>query len=125
MRKRSEKYIIVFVFLLFLCTMLSACTFVFEHPSPKEGIWYCEELMIEIDFSCLIEHDVNCAKKYNEDGTYQEILCFRHYGPGITICSQDQQEYYIANGTCSYKKGVLYVTTHDTKHTYVFVRIDA
>lgn len=41
---------------------------------PEEGIWYCDELKISIDFS-KIDKPTECAKLYNEDGTHQMLEC--------------------------------------------------
>lgn len=114
----------VLVFVLLLSMSLSACQFYIPKPKPKEGIWYCEELMIEIDFGVYHEAKTqHCAKKYNPDGTYQDVLLRIDYGSGLDICSEDGQEYYLA-GIFHYKKGIFYVVTHQDKVTYTFKRID-
>lgn len=108
--------------LLVISIALSACSI--PHPIPEEGIWYCEDLGIEIDFSYLNEKmSQNCAKKYNSDGTYQSALCRIDYGCGINIGYDDWQEYYLV-GRFSYRNGTFFVTSYEDNVTYEFVRID-
>lgn len=119
-----KKRIIAFVLVLFLGLSLSACQFYIPKPKPEGGIWYCEELMIEIDFDAYHgEQMQHCAKKYNPDGTYIDVLLRIDYGHGLNICSEDGQEDYLA-GTYRYKNGVFSVTSYQEKVTYVFERID-
>ena len=126
----NTKRILVIVMLLLQSIGLFACSF--PQPKPQSGVWYCEELMIEIDFSVLNENEgVNppyYAKKYNADGTYQEVACFFDYGSNIWLASvveseTDIPETYL-NGVFKYRNGVFLVTTIDNKHTYVFERLD-
>ena len=98
----------------------AACSIL--QPKPEEGIWYCEELMIEIDFGFLnAKADPNCAKKYNPDGTYQNLLCYIDYGGSIWICSEDGTEDFLL-GDFRYQAGVFAVTTREDSKTYVFER---
>ena len=115
---KNVKASVVILAMFLLCVNLSACSF--PQPKPQEGIWYCEELMIQIDFAKGTEH---CAKIFNPDGTYQDILCLTDYGSVIWLCSEDWQEDYLT-GNFRYKNGLFYVTTIDKTHTYVFVQTD-
>lgn len=125
MSKPNIKIAVTFILLLFWVLGLSACSF--PQPKPQEGVWYCEELMIEIDFSVLNENkSVNppyFAKKYNADGTYLEIRCLFDYGSGIRLCSTDWEEDYLY-AEFSYRNDVFTVTTREDKHSYIFERID-
>ena len=64
-----------------ICSILLLCLIAVSIAScsrlekiPEEGIWYCDELKISIDFS-KIDRPTECAKLYNEDGTYQMLEC--------------------------------------------------
>ncbi len=103
---------------------LAACTFPIDRPRPQEGVWYCEELMIKIDFGYLSANLASdCAQKYNLDGTWQNVLCYIDYGNGIWICSEDRTEDYLL-GNFKYQNGIFVVTTREDKKIYVFERID-
>lgn len=118
--KNSLKVGIFILTMFLLCANLFACSI--PSPRPQEGIWYCEELMIEIDFNCAADTD-KCAKIYDSDGNSQDILCRFDYGSLISICSEDQQT-DILIGNFRYKNDLFSVTTIDKSHTYVFERID-
>ena len=128
MAKINVRRVFVMILLLLLTVGLCACSF--PQPKPEEGVWYCEELMVELDFGMLNEglrnEAVNppyYAKKYNADGSYQEIRCHFDYGNGIYLISTDWKEDYL-NGRFKYQKGVFKVKSIQTGHTYIFERID-
>ena len=119
---RNFKKLFVFVLILSLFWGCSACSMPF--PKPEEGIWYCEELMIEIDFTYLNTHNSpNCGKKYNPDGTYENVLIYFSQWRGIYVKSEDQQEDYLLADHL-YLKDAFNVTTIEGKRTYVFKRVD-
>ena len=119
---RCSQKVVATVLLLALVMSLVACSI--PGRKPEGGIWYCEELMIEIDFDAYQTNlDQHCAKKYNPDGTYQDVLCQFDYGTIIHICSEDQEETYLT-ANFLYKNGVFRVTTVQDKITYIFERID-
>lgn len=120
MAKDIAKRIFSFVFVLVMGIGLSACTI--SQPMPKEGVWYCDELMIELDFS---DHSKNgdpyFAKLYKPDGSNQDIMC--HYlGSSISIDSMDWEKNYLA-GYFSFRNGVFSITTVEDEQTYVFERV--
>lgn len=117
---KSVKASVVILAMLLLCINLSACSF--PRAKPQEGIWYCEELMIQIDFN-YAENTELYAKIFNPDGTSQDILCLFDYGSVIRLSSEDWQKDYLI-GNFRYKNDLFYVTTIDKTHTYVFERID-
>lgn len=125
MSKYNARKFIVFVLLIPISVGLCACSFI--QPKPEEGIWYCDELMIEIDFSVYDENEgVNppyFAKKYSADGTYQNVECLFDYGDNIEIRSLDYSERYLL-GEFVYRQDTFVVTTMDGKYTYIFKRID-
>ena len=122
------KRVIAISILLFHSIGLLACSF--PSPKPKEGVWYCEELMIEIDFSVLNENEsVNppyFAKKYNVDGTHEDVLCLFDYGCIVEIRPLDWKDYgqeYLL-GEFKYQRNAFSVTSNEDEHVYVFERID-
>lgn len=125
MSKNNAMKFIVFVLLIAISVGLCACSF--PQPKPEEGIWYCEELMIEIDFSVFSENEgVNppyFAKKYSADGTYQDVECLFDYGDNILIYSLDYSEEYL-NGEFVYRQDTFTVITRFGNYTYIFERID-
>ena len=126
---KLKKFSMLVLLAVSLCILLCSCSF--PQPKPQSGVWYCEELMIEIDFSLQNEYlneneGVNppyYAKKYNADGTYQEVACFFDYGSNIELRSADNEEVYLI-ARFSYRYGVFSVTTIEDNHTYIFERID-
>lgn len=124
MTSRNKIRVIKLVLVLLLGMSLTACQFYVPKPKPEAGIWYCKELMLEIDFDVYHEAQTqHCAKKYNTDGTYQDVLLRIDYGNGLNICSPDGQAYYLV-GSYRYKNGILYVTSYQDDVTYVFERVD-
>ena len=121
MAKDPAKRIILLVFVLVMGIGLSACTI--PQPMPEEGVWFCEELMIELNFFVHSETDgPYFAKMYNPDGSYQDIMC--HYlGSNISFHSMDWEEEYLI-GYFLYRNGVFSITTIEGDHTYVFERVD-
>lgn len=78
---------------LVIAAMLTACTFPIYKPFPKEGEWYCEELMIGIDFGNQLEKDCYAATKYSPDGTNRDICCGIVYGYMVKLFYEDKQLY--------------------------------
>ena len=79
--------------------------------------------MIELDFNS-DENIINCAKLYDTEGNYQEIVCVFDFGSLIILAyDHDSLEESIVTGNFRYKKGLFYVTTVDKSHTYVFERV--
>ena len=128
---KLKKFSMLVLLAASLCILLCSCSFYIPRPNPQEGVWYCEELMIEIDFSLQNEYlneneGVNppyFARKYNADGTYQDIQCLFDYGSNIDLRSVDNEEVYLI-ARFSYRNGVFSVTTIKDNHTYIFERID-
>lgn len=83
----------VVIVIFFLCSNLIACTLPFHKPFPKEGVWYCEELMISIDFGNETSEDQFAATKYNQDGTIRNIDCVIYNLDEICLSYTDRQLY--------------------------------
>lgn len=105
----------------FMVSMLSACSI--PGKTPTEGLWYCNELGISIDFSLLAEENTpECAKLYIGEGAAVDTLCYFDYGTGISLMSLDQTTDYF-NGSFEYKNGKFTVTSHADKKQHIFTRM--
>ena len=111
---------LVFLFVVFSIAFSSCSIFA---AIPTEGVYYCEELRMAIDFSWNEKMNNECVKMYEEDGSYTVCLTHIDYGSGIEICSLDQKTTYLI-GTRKYKDDVFSITTFDDETTYVFVKLD-
>ena len=121
MIKRNVVRLATLSLLVGLCLALCACSI--PQPKPKEGIWYCDELKLEINFSLYSERSQYFVKRYHSDGTYEDVESFFDFGNRITIgTAYDPENRLIFKFL--YRNGVFSVTTIDGKHTYIFERID-
>ena len=132
MSKSNARKFIVFILLISICVGLCACSF--PQPKPKDGIWYCEELRLEIDFFVYNQQQTaDCAKLHNPDGTTRNMGCHFLYGGGVNIGyrvgSLDPDYTYLA-GDYRYKKETWFreesftITAYEDGRTYIFERID-
>lgn len=127
---RQRKYVMLFVWLVFVVSLLSACCPLCFRPNhqwvPDGGVWYCEELQAQLAFDkesetyMMINGEKVVCSWINEIGsTYFYICCEEknhpYYKLGATIFSgkvthlDDENEYII---------------TGENDVEYVFVRID-
>lgn len=127
---KKEKILDLITIIIFIGGIIFLIRFFFgmyagvspKREAPEYGVWYCEELRLSIDFT-FIEYEDECAKIYNEDGTY--TVCVSNFGHGNEIfVSIDNQEDYYLSGTFKYKKDLLIVTSYQNHKKYSFVRID-
>ena len=100
---------------------LSSCSVSFSHPKPTEGIWYCEELKMSIDFSKARETDL-CAKLYKDNGSVETMHCCFDYGRGIYIYEETENGEHIdyLNATYTWSGDEFVVTTIHEQKTYIF-----
>ena len=98
---------------------MGACSLQLKYP--EEGIWYCEEMDMEID-CFMINTDPKCVKRYTEDGSYEVCKCYIDYGGGIFILSQDEETMYIKGRFCLEKER--FVITLEDETRYIFSRTD-
>ena len=111
------------VICVLLCIILvSSCSF--PAKKPEEGIWYCEELRLSIDFSKIYSPD-NCAVVYNENGEPKQYVCHIDYGNGIFITDNDNEYYLRGSFKYNQKKQTFTVTSFGEDIKYVFVRYDS
>lgn len=113
-----------FVILIVSLVLFASCSVSFPQPKPKDGIWYCEELRISIDFSIAQETDL-CAKLHKNDGTVETIHCCFDFGSGIYIFEEttdgENIDYLHANFRWCGDEFV--VTTKHGMKTYIFREI--
>lgn len=113
---------------LILCSILLALLASFVSCSiptakPKEGVWYCKELRISIDFSVASEYESMCATMYNDDGTYRDIGCHFDYGSGIFFFEKlesDEIDILNAHFKWSKRNNEFIVTSLSDGTVYVF-----
>lgn len=108
------------ILVIYILTLLCACSVSFPAKKPSDGIFYCSELKMSIDFS-LLESTPECIKLYTEDGNYTVCRCMIDYGCGIGICSADQETYYLT-GCFSYEGDNFTIETYADNTVYTFVR---
>ena len=107
-----------------LLIVLCFCACAIPAKKPTEGIWYCEELKISIDFGLHHSAQTNqCAEYHNDDGTTTGILTRIDYGNGIGIVSADQRTSYLI-GKFVYRKDTFTVTRNSDGKEFVFRRIE-
>ena len=112
--------------LLFVVALRGICIAVADQP--KEGVWYCEELSISIDFSEYNEErKPDIAKFYFDDGSYIDIECYFDYGQGISFY-HPEEERYLLTGEYKYEEEekLFYVISNEDEdeYEYIFERVD-
>lgn len=113
----------VILFLIVVCIVMGVTACSFPAAKPSEGLWYCEELQIEIDFNHVMENQWS-AKKYDSSGKYKTVRCLFDYGTLIRIdaANEPEAECYL-EGNFLYKNDIFSVTTNEGI-TYTFERTD-
>lgn len=112
------------LFLLCAIIILLANSCSIPAKKPEQGIWYCEELKISIDFSLANTNNI-CAKLYNDDGTYDTMGCHFDYGRGIYFFQMlDGNEVDYLNGSFKWKEREekFIVTSNSDDCIYIFVK---
>ena len=109
-------------FVTLICLLLVLCACNQRSTLPDEGVFYCQELKMSIDFS-LLNVDPECVKIYGDNGDHTVGRCMIDYGTGVTICSADQETDYIC-GEWSYEDGTFKITAYENGQTYLFERKD-
>ena len=113
----------IVLFFVVMLTLLCLCVCSVPAEKPTDGIWYCEELKISIDFGVYQSQKTQqCAELHNDDGSTTGILCRSDYGNGISIVSVDQKTSYLT-GKFSYRNDAFTITENSSKKEYVFVKI--
>jgi len=107
------------ILLAFAC-LAALCACSIPAKRPADGIFYCAELHMSIDFSKL-NSDPNCVKIHLQGEDYAVGKCLIDYGNGITICSPDQTVEYLI-GKFSYENDVFTVQSNHDDMVYTFER---
>jgi len=121
-----KKVFIVILFCLVVSMAVCMITFSARTSKPKQGVFYCEELRISIDFTALslseARNDITnkIGKRYNEDGTYEICRCLFTYGTGVGIVSLDQKTTYL-KGDFAYWFNICTITSYEDGTVYTFV----
>lgn len=113
--------------LIFLCTVimcLCSCTRHAERDIPTEGIWYCPELSIVIDFAAVQRMETySCAVRDTETNRREPVFVDIDDGHRMYISSTDVKQPHYAQGECELSDDVFRL--HDENKVYLFVRKDA
>ena len=113
MNKKRCGIIVLIAWVLFLCS----CSIPFK--VPEEGIYYCEELRMTIDFD-IMQYDSVCVEFVDENGDVIPAHCLIDYGKGVWICSVDQQITYY-DGYMDYGRDGIFRITMVDGITYSFI----
>ena len=107
-----------------LVLLITSCSVSFPAKKPEEGVFYCEELKISVDFS-LIDDEYHCAKLYNDDGTYLTLGCHFDYGRGVSFFQtiEDTEIHYLT-GSFKWKKNEFIVISYVNSKQYIFLEVD-
>lgn len=92
------------------------------NDKPEEGVWYCSELSMSIDFSEYAnDKNANVGRFYFDNGHSIDIRCYFDYGKGVYFSSPCELE-----GEYKYEDDVFYVfaIVNEEEHTYIFERVD-
>ena len=104
-------FVVVCLFLVHACQ---------PEKVPEKGVYYCEELQIEIDFNIMnMNNTPVCAKIYSDTGEWFWARCMIDYGNGIWICSLDQETSYLT-GSFKCKKSSFLVTRYSDGTLFIF-----
>lgn len=107
------KKIYSILLICFIAVLIVSCTKL--EKIPEDGIWYCNELKISIDFS-KIDKPTECAKLYNDDGTYQILDCYIDF---VSVMDFFLGDSIYLSGGIKYKDDKFILTTDKN---YVFLR---
>lgn len=117
-----KKIVASLLLLTFMVSILCGCSI--PGRKPTEGLWYCADLGISIDFSLLTQELIpNCAKLYSGEGADVDILCYIDYGTGISFKFPDPEADYFFVGNFTYRNGIFTVTSNEDNKQYTFVRV--
>lgn len=116
-----KKYYIVFICIVLILS-ICGCSVSLPADKPKEGIWYCEELKMSIDFSMIAKFEPDCIKQYADDGTYTVLRCYTDQTDDMYICTPDQKTWHYY-GEFKYKDDIFIYSTFEGD-TYYFVRLE-
>ncbi len=113
----------------FLCSLIVCVLFMslvscsIPAKKPEEGVWYCDELGLSIDFNVYMDAPNECVKLYNDEGSYETLGCHFDYGAGIGIYRKmEEKEVLLITGSFRYKDEKFVVTTHDNNNVYIFYK---
>lgn len=94
---KKWKSVLLFVYIM---VVLCSCNDNLEYPT--NGLWYCEELNMEIDFYIFDDFNKYCIKQYKEDGSYDIYRCGIDYGNTLRVSSIDDPSTPYLQGSMKY-----------------------
>ena len=104
---------VLLLFVMFIC-----CSCSIQSEYPHEGIYYCDQLKMTIDFSKLgYENGVEVVL---DDGNIAFFVCQIGYGSEVLIIDSEKADFYLM-GHFKYKDDIFYIKTED--ETYQLLRI--
>lgn len=115
---------IVLLFALAACTSAPGPNVV-EQDVPQYGLWFCDSLNMEIDFSHGNSINYNCVKQYHDDKSeYDEYALLMPFsGNDVSIAkTSDLSDVYL-RGYYKYSDDTFSITTDDGM-VYTFKMID-
>ncbi len=133
---RKKKILVIVLsciagFLSFFSSAIMSCVFsnIFKSvdPSkPEDGVWYCEEKSIMIDFGTSEGGWPYCdAIRYITDDKqyYVPVVHYTDFGSNvITIESGDADHIVFIRGECDYSDGTFTIHDREKNKDYVFTR---
>ena len=108
-----------FIAIILLIPLVFLCSCRVQAAHPEQGVWYCEELKMSINFS-LFGKTSEMVRIYSDDGTFNTFLCHIDFGNGIYIDTLDGSE-TIYRGNFKLRGEDFNVKIDDT--TYIFNEI--
>lgn len=120
---KKNKVIIIVLLISFIILMLCICTYD-SQLYPEDGVWYCEELQIYIDFGpgqiskAIIDgEEIDCEIHHRSDSL--SITIVRLYSE-----STPENRVLFPGKFISQKGNELILCDRDTKVEYTFVKIE-
>ena len=113
----------VFLLAVLIVTAFSGCSANIVRKYPDSGVWYCEALHMEIDFSKTGHKNV---KLYTDENTYIELSSFMDYFSRIIIENEEDGTMYLT-GEYYWEKDGFYVEAENNEKcvyrggTYIFI----
>lgn len=91
---------------------------------PKDGVWYCKELKISVDFGHYIpESSTQAAKYHNDDGSTTAILYYLDENGETEFFDRNNETQYVL-GRFHFGDDSVTLVAHSDKTEYIFTRID-
>lgn len=110
--------------ILLVCVGIISSSCSMTAKTPTNGLWYCEELNMEIDFFLYTNENYHCVKIYDENGSYDILRGITDHGGDFVIHSLEQYEYEnLIDGRTKYHNNEFQIITSENgkREKYSFV----